>query len=56
MSWVDEEFADLDLGDARLNRRLVQLAETFARQPQASIPSACGGWSETKGAYRFFGT
>jgi hypothetical protein len=55
MGWAEQEFADLDLGDARLNRRLVQLAETFARQPQASIPSACGGWAETKGAYRFFG-
>ncbi|MDR3300267.1 MAG: IS4 family transposase [Candidatus Accumulibacter sp.] len=55
MMWAEEEFADLDLGDARLNRRLMRLAETFARQPQASIPSACGGWAETKGAYRFFG-
>ena len=56
MSLAEQEFAELDLGDARRNRRLVRLAETFARQPQASIPSACGGWAETNGAYRFFGS
>lgn len=54
MSWAQEEFADLDLGDKRLNRRLVKLAETFSRQPTPSIPAACGGWADTRGAYRFF--
>jgi hypothetical protein len=56
MSWAEQAFAELDPGDARRNRRLVQLAETFARQPQASIPSACGGWAKTRGACRFFGS
>lgn len=55
MSWAAEEFADLDLGDKRLNRRLIKLAEDFARQPMASIPAASGGWAETQAAYRFFG-
>ncbi|MDR1367371.1 MAG: hypothetical protein LBJ76_01455 [Candidatus Accumulibacter sp.] len=55
MSWGAQGFADFDLGDARLNRRLVPLVETFARQSQASIPSACSGWAETRGAYCFFG-
>src|SRR6218665_3080184 len=54
MSWGQEEFADLDLGDKRLNRRQVKLAETFSRQPTPSIPAACGGWGDTRGAYRFF--
>src|SRR6218665_4122240 len=54
MSWAQEEFADLDLGDKRLNRRQVKVAETFSRQPTPSIPAACGGWGETRGAYRFF--
>ena len=53
MPWAEQEFAGFDLGDARLDRRRVRLTETFARQPQASIPSACGGWAETQGAYRF---
>ena len=33
MSWAAEEFADLDLGDKRLNQRLVKLTEIFSRQP-----------------------
>lgn len=52
MSWAAEEFADLDLGDKRLNARMVKIAERFARQPTASIPGACGGWAETQAAYR----
>ena len=54
MSWAAQAFVDLDLGDKRLNTRLVKLAETFAREPTASIPGACGGWADTQGAYRFF--
>lgn len=53
MDWATAEFADLDLGDARLSKRLVKLVEAFARQPMASIPAACGGWAETQAAYRF---
>ncbi len=53
MSWAAQEFADLDLGDARLSKRLLKIVEAFARQPMASIPAACGGWAETQAAYRF---
>jgi Transposase DNA-binding/Transposase Tn5 dimerisation domain len=52
MSWVAEELAGLELGDARRNRRLIQLVEDLAAQPTASIPLASGGWAETKAAYR----
>jgi hypothetical protein len=51
-SWAATELAGADLGDARLNRRLVQVAERLGTQPGASIPVACGGWAETQGAYR----
>jgi hypothetical protein len=54
MSWATEEFAGATLGDKRLNDRLVKLAEKFSRQPSQSIPAACGGWADTRGAYRFF--
>ena len=53
MSWAAEEFETLDLGDARLNRRAVLLAERLAQKPGASIPNACQTWSETVAAYRF---
>ena len=53
MSWAAQEFETLDLGDARLNRRAVLLAERLAQKPGASIPNACHNWSETVAAYRF---
>lgn len=53
MSWATEEFRDIDLGDKRLDRRAVLLAERLAQKPEASIPEACGGWAETLAAYRF---
>ncbi|ODV43073.1 hypothetical protein AWV79_20585 [Cupriavidus sp. UYMMa02A] len=52
-SWAAAEFKDIDLGDERLNKRAVLLAERLAEKPTASIPSACGGWAETAAAYRF---
>jgi hypothetical protein len=51
--WVATEFADLDLGDARLDKRARTLVERFSDKPTASIPTACNGWGETMGAYRF---
>jgi hypothetical protein len=52
MAWAAEEFATAELGDKRLNRRLVTLAEQLAAKPTASIPGACGGWGDTAAAYR----
>ena len=52
MSWAEEELGAVELGDARLNRRLVKLVERLAEQPSASIPAACSGAAETKAAYR----
>lgn len=51
--WTDHEFAGLDLGDGRLNKRAKILMERFAANPEATIPAACDGWSETIAAYRF---
>ena len=53
MSWAAQEFETLDLGDARLNKRAVLLAERLAAKPTASIPNACSNWTETIAAYRF---
>jgi hypothetical protein len=54
MSWAEEELGSADLGDERVSRRLVRLAEDLSANPTASIPQACQGWAETKAAYRFF--
>jgi hypothetical protein len=53
MGWAREEFENIDLGDKRLDRRLMLLAERLADKPTASIAGACKGWAETQAAYRF---
>ena len=54
MPWTQTEFEQLDLGDARLNKRARLLMERIAADPTASVPQACHGWGETIAAYRFF--
>ncbi len=52
--WIQLECAHAEFGDQRLRPRLGRLLADFVRQPQASIPQACGTWSQTQAAYRFF--
>lgn len=52
--WVLEEIEGVNIGDARLNKRLGNLLEIFTENPHKKIPAACNGWSETLAAYRFF--
>jgi hypothetical protein len=49
-----EEVAGSDFGDARLDARFAMLLSALGDRPILSIPAACGGWAETKAAYRFF--
>jgi hypothetical protein len=53
-SWAMAEFAGADMGDARLTKRLVKLADRLGDAPSASIPGACNGRAETQAAYRLF--
>ena len=53
-NWSIEETAGADLGDVRLNKRLGNLLDILAANPNKTIPAACNGWSETIAAYRFF--
>jgi hypothetical protein len=53
VGWAKDELSGIDLGDQRLNNRSVKLLERFSEKPSASIPGACGGWSETVAPYRF---
>lgn len=52
--WASEEFAEVNLGDKRLNQRLINLCDKFSEAPESPINQACEDWSETKAAYRFF--
>lgn len=52
--WAEEEMEGVDLGDVRLNNRVIEVLSVFADHPQLSIPAACGGLAETVAAYRLF--
>ncbi|NQV32509.1 MAG: IS4 family transposase [Phycisphaeraceae bacterium] len=54
MGWAADEFNEVDLGDKRLNARLVKLCDSFSEAPESPINQACEDWAETKAAYRFF--
>lgn len=52
--WLREEFCGVDLGDERLDRRLVKTAELLGKSPVSPINEACGDWASTQAAYRLF--
>lgn len=54
MSWAEAEFKTIDLGDARLNRRVIKIVETLGLAPGRTIPQAFQSWSSTKACYNFF--
>jgi hypothetical protein len=54
MSALAAELNCIELGDRRLNRRARRLLEKLGEKPTLSIPAACGGWGETRAAYRLF--
>ena len=50
-TWAANELRDAELGDARLNKRLVKVVGTLASHAASSVPEACDSWAETKGVY-----
>jgi len=54
MSALAAEFEGIELGDVRLNRRAKKVLSRLGDKPTVSIPAACGGWDETRAAYRLF--
>jgi hypothetical protein len=52
--WSALELRHVDLGDQRLNKRLVKLVDDLLHAPEASVPVASGDWAATKAAYRFW--
>ena len=44
--WAVKEFAQVELKDARLNRRCQDLAVSLSQQPTAPINQACEEWPE----------
>ncbi len=54
MSWAAIELKTMNLGDARLNKRAVNITETLGLAPGRSIPQAHPSWSSVKACYNFF--
>jgi len=52
--WVLAEFGSVQLGDARRDARLVELARQLGERPEASLPQALEDAAALKAAYRFF--
>jgi hypothetical protein len=54
-AWIYDEFATLDLGDLRLDKRARRILSRFASKPSLSIPATCDGRvAEREAIYRFF--
>ena len=54
VTWAAEELRFADLGDARRNKRLIQIVEDLAAQPTASVPQASRDEAAVQGAYDFW--
>jgi hypothetical protein len=54
VSWSRQEFSGLDLGDIRLNERLIDVADALVSHPTSTLNAACGDWASAKAAYRLF--
>ena len=52
-NWAEKEFANIYLGDKRLENRLSEIAEDVYKNPSASYSTCVGGaWKKVKGFYR----
>ncbi len=54
MSWASEELRYADLGDVRLNRRLVEIVEDLGSSPETSVPQASRSVGALQGMYKFW--
>jgi hypothetical protein len=51
--WIREQFEGVDLGDARRDARLGDLAAGIIEKPGVSLPNAFMDWADLKAGYRF---
>ena len=49
--WAAQQWGDVQLGDARLNRRAVQMGQAMAAHPGHSLPRQIAGRAALRGAY-----
>ena len=53
-NWVENQWGQAKLGDARRNSRAIKIASDLLNNPSSSFPEQCSSWSALKAAYRFF--
>lgn len=54
MNWTAKEFETIDLGDKRLNHRIIHIVENLGLSPGRTIPQTFKSWGEIKACYNFF--
>lgn len=52
--WVAKELAGIELGDKRLNKRVLNLLDVASKQPQSSLNTMFHTRKEIQACYRFF--
>ena len=52
--WIYEQFSTIDVGDARLRKRAVNVGIGCAERPEESLAGRFDEWADLQGAYRFF--
>ena len=52
--WIYEQFSTINPGDARLQKRAVDVAIGCAERPEQSLAGRFNEWADLHGAYRFF--
>ena len=50
--WATQQWDDVDLGDARLEHRAVEIGAKMAMFPGASLPQQMEDWAQLKASYR----
>lgn len=54
LQWCSDEFMDADLGDERLNRRLIAIGTQLLQNPEKCLSAAMTDATEVRGMGRFF--
>jgi hypothetical protein len=52
--WIYDQFSKIDVSDARLQKRAVDIAIGCAEHPEESLAGRFDDWSDLKATYRFF--
>ena len=52
--WLYDQFSKIDVNDARLKKRAVDIAIGCAENPEGSLAKRFDDWADLKATYRFF--